>query len=82
VANDATILLRNERRQHGAFVSKAVYKVSLFRAPPSGFVYGAHGADVVGTFPTNNDVLSSHPGKLSPQASLCGISHETTRLGS
>jgi hypothetical protein len=76
VANDAMIFRRDERRQHGAFVSQAVYKVCFFRAPKSRFIYGAHGADVVGTFPTNNDVLSLHPGKLSPQASLCGIGRE------
>jgi hypothetical protein len=43
MANDATILLRHERGQHGAFVSQPV---------------------------------------VSPQASLCGIRDEQTRLGS
>lgn len=81
MANDAIILLGDERRQHCAFVSQAVYKVCLLSAPKSRFIHGAHGADVVGTFPTNNDVLSLHSGELSPQASLCGISHKKTRLG-
>ena len=71
MADEAAIMLGDERGQHSALGSQAVYQVCLIRTSKIRLSDSAHSADVVGPFGTNNDVFSVHPESLAPHPTRC-----------